>query len=409
MGWRIIDETDLLNIVAEISPADTIPSNCKHQILEALKQVGRLCEPQHIKETWVQFKGNIYDVETGDLHKATPEHFSTNPIPWEISEDEETPTIDKLFEEWVGKDYVRTLQEIAAYCMLPSYPIHRIFCFLGSGRNGKSRYLAFIDKLIGRDNTCSVELDNLVTSRFESFNLYKKLVALMGETNFSTLKRSSILKKLSGEDLFSFEAKGKDSLKDYNYAKLLISTNNLPETTDKTDGWYRRWVLIDFPNEFPEGRDILATIPDEEYSNFCKKSLKILKDLFEVGKFTNEGSIDERRNKYEEKSNPFDKFIKENCVLDPEMNIPKRDFFKQFTDYCISHKFNRPVETEVGKKLKAMGLVTRRLEQDWFTKEGNKARVNCWEGIGWKSQTLEKEFVEELIPDKEEIKMEELE
>ena len=39
-----------------------------------------------------------------------------------------TPTMDKLFEEWVGKEYVQTLYEIISYCCYMDYPIHLIFC-----------------------------------------------------------------------------------------------------------------------------------------------------------------------------------------------------------------------------------------------------------------------------------------
>ena len=52
---------------------------------------------------------------------------------------------------------------------------------------------------------------------------------------------------------------------DINYAKLIIATNNLPATTDKTMGFYRRWMIIDFQSIF-RSKDILKDIPEEEYS-----------------------------------------------------------------------------------------------------------------------------------------------
>jgi len=64
-----------------------------------------------------------------------------------------------------------------------------------------------------------------------------------------------------------------------NYAKILIATNNLPTTTDKTIGFYRRWLIIDFPNQFSEKKDILADIPNEEYNSLALKCVGILKDL----------------------------------------------------------------------------------------------------------------------------------
>ena len=78
----------------------------------------------------------------------------------------------------------------------------------------------------------------------------------MGETNFSELNKTSILKKLTGQDVIGFEYKNKNPFDGFNYAKILIATNNLPTTTDKTIGFYRRWFIIDFPNRFSEEKDI---------------------------------------------------------------------------------------------------------------------------------------------------------
>ena len=72
----------------------------------------------------------------------------------------------------------------------------------------------------------------------------------MGETDFNEMKKTSMLKKLSGGDLIGFEYKRKDPFEDKNYAKITISTNNLPSTSDKTIGFYRRWLIIDFPITF---------------------------------------------------------------------------------------------------------------------------------------------------------------
>ena len=62
-SWNIIDETDILNAINSISKADTISSKEKNEILEALKQEARKGKPEDPKESWVQFKDRIYDLE----------------------------------------------------------------------------------------------------------------------------------------------------------------------------------------------------------------------------------------------------------------------------------------------------------------------------------------------------------
>jgi len=81
---------------------------------------------------------------------------------------------------------------------------------------------------------------------------------------------------LTGGDKIGFEKKNKDPFDDYNYAKMIIASNSLPISQDTSDGFYRRWLIVDFPNEFEEGIDILGTIPEQEYNNLALKITKIV-------------------------------------------------------------------------------------------------------------------------------------
>jgi len=396
--WKVVDDTDLLNIVSESSNANTISSKERSEILESMKQLGRKKLPKPIEKTWVQFKDIIVDIKTGEEFKATPEYFVTNPIPYPLHKKKyiNTPMMDKIFEEWVGKDYVQTLYEIISYCLIPDYPIHRIFCFIGEGLNGKSCFLNLLRKFIGEDNCSSTELDTLLNSRFEITRLYKKLVCQMGETNFNEMNKTSILKKLSGGDLIGFEYKGKNPFEDLNYAKILISTNNLPTTTDKTIGFYRRWLIIDFPNRFSEKKDILNDIPEEEYEILAVKCLGIIKDLLDKREFNKEGSIEDRMKKYEDKSDPLEKFIKEFTKEDTEGFIWKFDFEKKLNEWCKENKFRQLSEVVIGKKMKEKGIFQELRQANWIT-DGIKKQFRAWVGINFKVNNQDKQD-KQVIP-----------
>jgi putative DNA primase/helicase len=384
--WNRVDETHILNLINKHSMADTINSKHRNEILEALKQEGRKNRPQDIPKNCIQFKNILYNIQTGDRFLATPNFFVTNPLPFDLHEEnfEQTPTIDKIFEEWVGKEHIRTLYEILAYCMIPQYPINRLFCFIGAGMNGKSKFLELLRKFIGEYNCTSTELDLLLGSRFEVTRLHKKLVCQMGETNFNELTNTSILKKLTGGDMIGFEYKRADLFDDINYAKIIISTNNLPETTDKTVGFYRRWMIIDFPNQFTEKKDILKDIPEEEYKSLGLKCCIILKELLEKREFTNEGSVEHRTKRYEDKSNPFDKFFKE-FVFDGDGEIPKWEFEKRLNEWCKANRFREISEVTINKKMKDKGIFEGRSWREWYESDSLiKKQVRVWNNIKWK-------------------------
>ena len=376
--WEIIDETDLLNKLKNISLAtDTIKSKEKQETMEALRQIGRLNLPKETKKTWVQLHDMIIDVKTGEVMEATPEYLNVNPIPWKMGESSETPTMDRIFEEWVGKDHVKTLYEIIAYCMLPDYPIHRIFCFVGPGLNGKSKFLELVARFLGKDNVSNTELDVILGSRFEMAKVYKKLAVMMGETDYTAMSKTNKLKRMTGQDMIGYEFKNKNPFDDYNYAKVLISTNGLPMTEDKSVGFYRRWMIIKFPNTFSEKKDILAEIPEIEYENLAKRSIATLKDILEVREFHLEGSLKDREDAYEETSNPLQKFIDDFVNFDPSGEIPKWKFKNKFVAWMVERGYREWSETEIGINMKKFGLEEKKIyfgEKRWM----------CWIGMNFK-------------------------
>jgi len=381
--WEMIDEIDILNLVEGSSGANIINSKERTEILNALRQRARRNKPEELKPTCLQFKDEIIDLETGERFKSTPKYFAINPIDYKIGKTEETPVMDKIFSEWVGEANRKKLYQIIAFCISPDYFIHRMFYLVGAGRNGKGCYLRLIEKLLGKNNICSTELEVLLNSRFETAKLYRKLVCMMGETDFGLLKHTSRLKRLTGEDLIPAEFKNKTPFDFYNYAKILIATNNLPETNDKTDGFYSRPLIIDFPNRFSEKIDILATIPEVEYENLALKSIKILIELLEKREFDNEGTIEQRKQKYEDTSNPFDKFYNECIIEEFEGYIFKFEFEKRFNEWCKENRFREHTETSIARKMKEKGIYDCRKMSSWLI-DGQNKQLRCWSGIRWK-------------------------
>jgi len=383
--WELTDEIDILNIINKAIGVNIIKAQERVEIKNALMQVGRTKMPQPIQPTWIQFRDEIFDIETGETLKPTPEYFVTNPIPYRISKDKFmlTPIMDRIFEEWVGKAYVQTLYEIISYCMLPNYPLNRLFCFVGSGMNGKSKFLELLTKFIGEHNCTSTELDTLLTSRFEVTRLHKKLVCQMGETNFNEMSRTSMLKKLTGGDLIGYEYKNKTPFHDKNYAKILISTNSLPTTTDKTMGFYRRWMIIDFPNEFSEAKDILQEIPEEEYECLALKCCFILNDLLKNRRFHNEGTVEDRKERYEARSDFLQKFVEDFVEESVNEYITKADFYKKFISWCKENRHREMSETSLGLSMKKKGYESERKYVDWLH-DGKGGQMRVWVGLKWK-------------------------
>jgi len=361
--WDACDEIDMFNkLKAKIPNADTINSKTKSEILTALKQFGRTKKPKDIPKTWIQFKNKIVDIVSGEEFEPTPEYFTTNPLPYNISDDPSTPTIDRLIHEWVVDDisqdetYVRTMKEIIAYTVCSDQFLQRMFAFCGAGMNGKGTFLKLLTKFMGTKNYCSSDIKVLSTNNFETAALYKKLGCIMGEVDASDLKNTNTIKKLSGEDDMRFEFKGKGSFTEESITTCLIATNSMPTTPDKSMGFYRRWLIIDFPHQFSVKRDLIGQIPEEEFENLGRCCLNLLKEMQETNKITNEGDLKQREERFEERSNPIMKFIETQCEEDMTSRIEIREFCNLFNNYLKSKHLRIISPKVITKMLKEEGF-----------------------------------------------------
>lgn len=350
--YKSVDNTEILLILLRnIADPSIIKTTFKGELLEAARLRGRAARVKPVPNTWIHLQNGVYDTRTGAINEATPEYLFTYPIPHKLSYSEDTPTIDRLFSEWVTPEKVPLLNEIAAYCLYNGYPIHRMFVLLGRGRNGKGQYRDFIVNLVGIQNRSASTLEQLINSRFETARLFNKKVCTMGEINYTLLDRTAILKMLSGGDPIPGEMKNKTPFEFVNTAKLLINTNSLPQTSDKTDAFYSRCIIVEFGNQWLLGKDIIDTIPDEEYDNFLTKSLRVLSELLDRGVFSDEGNIQDKEKEYERLSNPLTQFI--NIYYDKDINgkVAAWRLMDEYVEYCVAKGYRKPENKSSFNKL----------------------------------------------------------
>jgi len=356
--YSMCDETDLLNDIEEELQIETIDSKKKTELIESFKQVGRKKIPKKPGKTWVQFLDKVYDGKKAEfLFNVTPEYHFMNPICWKVGDSEETPTIDKLFIEWVGKEHKIEIEEFVSYLITRDRFLQRIYGLCGGGSNGKGTFIKFCTKFIGKENCVASELKQLAESQFEPAVLYGKLLCIMGEVSYADLKNTNEIKKIAGEDLMSFQFKGKTPFTEENSALAVCLTNSLPTTPDKSIGFYRKWMIVDFPNQFNGILvDPIENIPEVEFENFALKALNILKRLYENKSLSNEGCFEDRIRRYEERSNPIMQFIEEQCSEISGNSIPLRDFTNKCNEYLKSKHLRIMTANQIGKILREEGF-----------------------------------------------------
>jgi len=328
----------------------------------------------------IHLQNGIYNLEKMELEEFTPDIISTIEIPVKYLKTAKCPAIKKFLKEILADDDIKMVQEAIGYCLLKDYPLHKAFMFIGEGANGKSTLLNLIKTFLGEENVSGVSLQDLVSNRFASSQLYGKLGNIHADLSDKSLQQTGIFKMVTGADMITADKKFRDPFKFTNFAKMFFSTNKLPETTDDSNAFFRRWCIINFPKVF-EGKDkdphILKKLTTEkELSGLFNWSIEGLKRLLEQGEFSGAVSTDELRDVYERLSSPLKAFVKISIAQDSQGFITKEEFYAHYVKYCRDMKMPIKAKNVVGRDLPAF-LPYIRTEK----RKIGKTREHCWAGI----------------------------
>jgi phage/plasmid-associated DNA primase len=212
--------------------------------------------------------------------------------------------------------------------------------------------------------------------------LFNKYANISGELKYGTLDNTNILKKLSGNDQIRAQKKHQHPFDFINHAKLIFATNELPKTTDRTDSFYRRILLIEFPYQFTgdkEKKDLIKKIPKKEFEGLAFKCASMLKGMNKKGfAFTNEKTLSEVQAEYEDLTNPIVTFLREFCLEDKSSSIPKQEFKDKLTSWLDEKNMRKHSDQEIKKEMSTLGY------SDYRPSSGDRQRV--WNDLKWKEQ-----------------------
>ena len=92
-------------------------------------------------------------------------------------------------------------------------------------------------------------------NRFKTAELFGKWANICAELPTKGIEDNGIFKALVGEDYLTVEKKNKNPFSFQPYARLLFSCNSIPKNYgDKSEGFYRRLIIVRFNHSVPEER-----------------------------------------------------------------------------------------------------------------------------------------------------------
>lgn len=324
------------------------------------------CYPSH----WINFKNGMLDVITGEIHKHSPNYYSINQIPHKY-----VPKLDiqnSTFHRFIcsritDAENRKMLFEFIGYCMTKDVTFQKFMILYGLGESGKSTIINFTTKIIGKDNACSIPLQQL-NDRFTTGTLLLKILNTCGDIASTALTDTSIIKQLTGDDPIKGEYKGGAIFFFRNHAKMMFSCNELPKVLDeKSNGFYRRLLIVNFSESGEYILNLKEKLADEtEIEIVISECVRALNRAFVRGKlFESQGNIEEiNALKYE--SDTVAAFLMDRTEKVAGSKTDRRDMYSYYESYCNKEKRTPLGKNTFFKSMIAKGYIPKKYCGEWY-------------------------------------------
>jgi P4 family phage/plasmid primase-like protien len=322
----------------------------------------------------INLENCLLDVISKNQIEHSPNYLTLSKFPIVYDPAAECPRIEKFLGEVIQDPHkLREVLKFWSSVLLKDCRFEKGLMLLGGGANGKSVVIKLFEAGVGREDNCSnLSLHDIEEDRFARARLFGKALNTYADNKSQRLKETGNLKTVISGDTIEGQNKFKPRFSFRNRAKLIISTNNPPETDDKTYAFYRRWTIVMFENTFVASED--PTTPNkadpqlieklttpQELSGWLNLGLVYLPILLREG-FAQE-PIDQVKLEYEKKADRVSRYVQNYCVIDgtrKDFFTPSKKLYNHYVKVCENDNI-RPLDENVfGSRLVEHGVIHKR-------------------------------------------------
>ena len=294
------------------------------------------------------------------LRPHSPQWFSTVKLPYDYQPDA-TCAQFLHFLNWMFQhdhELIALVQEWFGYCLAtdPDMNLHKFIIFEGQGGNGKGVLLNLLMDVLGRENVSTVGVEAfLPTDRFSLFETLGKLANVSMETDDISVGEGRLKTFVAGEAM-PFEKKHRQAITARPTARLTFATNNPPKFSDKTDGMWRRLILVPCRATMPEARQNpgLGEELRHELPGIFNWALEGLRRLRANRRFTQPASVRAAVGQFREERDPARVFLQEHCVEDPQGFLSTQEVYRDYRFWCELNGAKADGTEDFGKAIRAV-------------------------------------------------------
>ena len=368
------------NVIGAMESICSIPSSI---------QLG-MWMPDRSEPNYIAAKNGILDLQAVFAGKSineclidhSPSWFSSFRLDYAVDLDAECPQWLEYLDYCMEGDQERIdiLQEWSGYLLTTNNDFQKFLVLEGEGGNGKTVYFAAMMAMLGADNVSHVTIENF-GGRFELGTTVGKMANISGDAGEINLVAEGVLKQFTGGDVMQFDRKNLPPISAKPTAKLMVAWNSRPRMRDKSDGVWRRMILVPFQRTIEPARRVLGMdtmkwwLDQGEAPGILLWAIEGLHRLRTNREFTESEVCKSVLSDYRIESNPVSEFL-DDFIQPGEGAIESQKLYELYSHWCKKNGLHALGSRQFGKEIRRKFNFLDRIR----VRDGNKLTWK-YEGI----------------------------
>lgn len=375
--WQMDSFNNVKNLAEELieqmkTQAFKISDDEKEYKKEFIKNVNRLCsskgkeamlkEAQHLNTIPVVFddfdkdqyllncNNGIVDLKTGKLIPHNKEFMLSKSTHIDFN-DKKSPklflkTIYEIYQN--NNDLIDYVLRVLGYCLSGDMMEQCLWFFNGDGSNGKSLLLELMVNLLGDYSTfASAELlldtKNMHNHKSELATLKNKRLVVLNEFNQGNKLDIARMKDLvsgNSEIVACFKYQNEFTFKPN--AKIIVTTNNLPNIPEQDYGTWRRIKIVEHKKVFSQDEidKELAVKLKNEYSEILGLLVSYFINYYKTKSLNEIEEIQKNVTEYKSDMDVIGEWLENCCDVNTGLYCSATDLYNNYYEYCnLNHRF----------------------------------------------------------------------
>lgn len=273
--------------------------------------------------------------------------------------------LDSCFRHDPDKDEkIACLQEFVGACLMnEATRYQRGLVLIGVGANGKSTFLNIISRLFENRMITSIPPQDM-SNEYRRAMLAGSRLNVVSELPESEIFSSEAVKAMISGDQVVARNIREAPFTFFPRAGHVFAANNLPNVTDLTDGFFRRWLIVSWDRTFAEHEQIKTLAEDiykTELAEIATWALEGAARLQRNRSYTTPHSMESWVKEWRSNSDQVMAFLAARYIWPPLENgtpqsIPASELYADYHGWSLSNGHRPMTSTKFGKRVKNLGV-----------------------------------------------------